>query len=142
MDVQRGERREGGRQPSGQPECIETTVAFNPTASSLLPAHGGRLAEGPGPEEGQHGDHHQEKARQKQSRPGQRGPGSELGENKHEAKHKTLPSPAGPGLTAGRMHGARPIETDAAPWSGHTSAAPVLFLLLYLTWKSAATLGP
>lgn len=40
MDVQRGERREGGRQPSGQPECIETTVAFNPTAS-LLPAHGG-----------------------------------------------------------------------------------------------------
>lgn len=68
MDVQRGESREGGRQPSGQPECIETTIAFN-AAASLLPSHReGRSAEGPGPEEGQHGDHHHEKARQKQNK--------------------------------------------------------------------------
>lgn len=133
MDVQRGESREGGRQPSGQPECIETTIAFN-AAASLLPSHReGRSAEGPGPEEGQHGDHHHEKARQKQNgrgsegSPRQRGPGSllaEFWENKHEAKHK--PSPwamaAGPGPhRRARMHPVRPRDVGERVRTGQAN---------------------
>nr|KAF6322475.1 hypothetical protein mPipKuh1_008476 [Pipistrellus kuhlii] len=130
MDVQRGESRKGGRQPSGQPECIETTIAFN-AAASLLPSHAeGRSAEGPGPEEGQHGDHHHEKARQKQNGPRQRrepprqrGPGSllaEFWENKHEAKRKPSPSAAaapGPPPRA-RMHRVRPADVGGCVREG------------------------